>query len=468
MKTVAQNAAWLAIPVAVLVALQAFGLDGQPEKSLEEQTMRVQDLKVTSMLPAYIASLFLGSFRALAVDAAWIELSRAEREKRIYRKREILEFIKFLQPRNEEVHVLLSWNVLFNISATVATSERWNWEKLGLKQWTDALRILPGSLYVRYQFAIDLEKKSMGGIGRLNNVFIERFMGDPDVQEWVGGRPEQPLSPFECAIRNLADAKRMLLTYPNHQLTAPMGLNCTDYFADNLARNEFFYQAILLKQRRDFTGAQEWLSRAAVFTRKIITEYDQRPGSILYLYEKFFLRAHDAILVEQSGTERQILDTYTQVLKEHANLDERLLYTVASDIKRKMSRDLLEMNDRDIDATPIFPGRELKANIWPADDVDVYTFEEDRPAKGSLFPEHAKTLQIDNTGPVPLSVEVEWVMIDAHQHLGNVIVPPKQKKGIVIQVNNPGAYYIRIRSGDPNAAEGLDRTYSVRLFGPGR
>ncbi|MBI3858403.1 MAG: hypothetical protein HY293_22190, partial [Planctomycetes bacterium] len=95
-----QRCALLGIILVLLVVVQHFGLEREPETLTEAPMKRVAGLPASEVLPTYVASLFFGAFRALAVDILWIQLRKVKEEKRWYEMKEVMEFISYVQPRN--------------------------------------------------------------------------------------------------------------------------------------------------------------------------------------------------------------------------------------------------------------------------------------------------------------------------------------------------------------------------------
>lgn len=485
--------AWLLVPVLLLVALQAFFLDKTPERIEEARVTRMEELKASTMLPAYIASLFLGSFRAIAVDAAWLELERAEKEKRFYRKKEILQFIKFLQPRNEEVHMLLAWNMLFNMPAVVSVRDRWRWEKEGLDIYREAMETLPGSPFVHYQAGLDFWKKATPTVGGFEPRFIRMFMEDSDVQAWFSRDRRARRTPFECSIDVLHRAKTLLQDFPDRAYRSQGGLMCTDYFSDNIARNNFLYQAFYFRDRgvekrraaekeTDALRAQElrhqasqlfdqadaWLARGEEFCGAMIREYrfTNQPKNIVSMFRALLADLRRAIRVELTGSPRDILDTYMPILRKHGTLDERYIYSAALQAKVALSGDVHELNDSEVDSEPIPKGEWMASNLWPSDDVDYFRYW--IVEKSDPFVPHEAYLIIRNPGALPLSLDIQWDYKGIRRTLSTGLAVREKMADdetvtYKIPLHHPGAYIFIFRSALPDAPETLDSSYAFRL-----
>ena len=58
----------VALLIGALFLLQGQVLEKSPEQRLERASQNLGELKASTLLPTYIGSLFLGSFRAVAID----------------------------------------------------------------------------------------------------------------------------------------------------------------------------------------------------------------------------------------------------------------------------------------------------------------------------------------------------------------------------------------------------------------
>src|SRR5262245_9475922 len=106
----------LAALVGALALVQHAGLNRQPETITEDKYRNLADVPAGDMVPTYVASLFFGAFRAVAIDVLWIQLKRVREEKRWYEEREIFKFISYFQARNPEVWSYLAWDAAYNVS----------------------------------------------------------------------------------------------------------------------------------------------------------------------------------------------------------------------------------------------------------------------------------------------------------------------------------------------------------------
>lgn len=353
----------------LLAGYQGFVLDRQPEKVLEDRISRLSELPASSLLPSYISYLFLGSFRAVAIDTLWIQLRQAEEDKRHYRVKEILELLAVLQPRNEEVWSLLGWHLMFNVPATVARERRWQWEKEGLKIFHKGHRNNPASPFLKFDLAFKLWKRAVPYEPHFNTDFIGSVESDAEIQQLMldGRKADRPLSPFELAILWMERAIKDLPEDRSH--TTQMGMNIHRDYCNNFLRDFMVAQAMLLKSRGDFDGAKAWLQKALDHTNTRLPN-----EGINKKYRELFQHWRDALDLERSpDTALECLERYDELLRTYGTLDNRFIHQAAGAIKRNLSGDPLEYNDRELDAVPVTDGRDNRCVIHPKGDVDWYS-----------------------------------------------------------------------------------------------
>jgi hypothetical protein len=371
--------------VAALVLLQALVLDRTEEKREEDAASRIDALPPGDLLATYISSLFLGSFRAIVVDMIWIELRQADAEKRVYRQKELLEWLAILQPRNEEVRQLLSWDIAFNIAETVNPRDRWQWEKTGILSILKGCSDLPHSIYLKWEVAqTHLYKKSFPIDGEFNHRFIEHLTNDRELQDLLQEKPGQPAqSPFELAIRWMTLARDQLRREHGSRTRTQVGRILDVYWADGLIRDFTYLEAMLRRGRGDYDGARMWLRKAEGLTLAMIR--DHFPDSLHRVTAaKSARRLRRLTPILPEATLRRALESRLRRLEWvelepwvrwlHVRGDQRVLYVKASEIKRELSGDPFEINDREFDVThlAIDPNAPVTANIFPPGDRDLY------------------------------------------------------------------------------------------------
>lgn len=444
----------------VLAGYQGFVLDRQPERLEEERISRLSELPAGSLLPSYISYLFLGSFRAVAIDTLWIQLRDAEEEKRYYRVKEILELIAVLQPRNEEVWSLLGWHLMFNVPATVARERRWQWEKEGIRIYYKGHRNNPASPYMKFEIAFKLWKRALPVEPDFYNDFIRNVETDPEVQQMMldGRKSERPLSPFELAILWMERAIQDLPEGRAH--TTQMGMNLHRDYCNNFLRDFMVAQAMLCKSRGDLDGAKAWLQKALDHTNARLPD-----EGINRKYRELFRHWREALDLERSPeTERQCLERYHELLRTYGSLDNRFIYKAAGAIKRRLGGDALEYNDRELDAVPVMDGRDHRCTIFPDGDIDwffLYLPEQEHArvsggqATVSFLFEGDPAVRLQFFLPDHLSGEG----LRAIHPYGQEISP----KPFAVTVEPGRAYYIKIWSA---AQDGAPKQYRLKCDAP--
>lgn len=399
---------------AGLVLLQSLILDRTEEKRQEDAAARIDALPPGDMLATYISSLFLGSFRAIVVDTIWIELRKADIEKRVYRQKELLEWLTILQPRNEEVRQLLAWDIAFNIAETVNPQDRWQWEKAGILTILKGCSDLPHSVYLKWELAQTLlYKKSFPIDGELNHRFIEQLMQDRELQDLLQqdrGGPAQ--SPFELAMRWMKLASDQLRAEHGMRARTQVGRILDVYWAEGFIRDFAYLEAMLRRSRGDYSGARAWIRRAEDLTLAMIRDHfpealarmaavqsarrlrpvlspllptthlkhtleahfrtmewrDFEPlvrwlhrqgdfegrwelgAPILPIHLSFYRRLHDVLELEK-GDPLECLRAFEPLLLSTGNIDQRFIFKKVTELKSALSGDLFEFNDRELDIT---------------------------------------------------------------------------------------------------------------------
>lgn len=94
--------------------------------------------KITGLPPDLALLGKLGTFRALAIDWAFIRADRLKEEGKYYEAYELHDTICKLAPRFPKVWVHAAWNMAYNISVAQYTPEaRWQWVSNGIKVLRD-------------------------------------------------------------------------------------------------------------------------------------------------------------------------------------------------------------------------------------------------------------------------------------------------------------------------------------------
>ena len=87
----------------------------------------------------------LGGFRSLAAEAVWFRADLLQEEGRYVELAQLASTLTFLEPHTPEIWGHAAWNLAYNISVMMPTSEdRWRWVYAGLKLLRDdGLRLNP-------------------------------------------------------------------------------------------------------------------------------------------------------------------------------------------------------------------------------------------------------------------------------------------------------------------------------------
>ncbi len=87
----------------------------------------------------------LGGFRSLAAEAVWFRADLMQEEGRYVELAQLASTLTFLEPHTPEIWGYAAWNLAYNISVMMPTSEdRWRWVYAGLRLLRDdGLRLNP-------------------------------------------------------------------------------------------------------------------------------------------------------------------------------------------------------------------------------------------------------------------------------------------------------------------------------------
>lgn len=223
--------------LAASFLLQSRVLEKTEVQRLERASQNLGELRASALLPTYIGSLFLGSFRAVAIDILWIQMNRmGEQEHRYFERVEIMDLITKLQPRNPEAWAYMGWDSAYNIANQFRTEEDEaefrrllasggpkaddrarleklrdrirekdgqyrKWVSLGLLKLAEGTRHLPDDPYLKSEVGQALWTKAAWSRGILEEQFLRAVEADGELQEILGGgRPEgRPRTAFELA-----------------------------------------------------------------------------------------------------------------------------------------------------------------------------------------------------------------------------------------------------------------------------
>ncbi|MCH7812790.1 MAG: hypothetical protein IID40_02095 [Planctomycetes bacterium] len=103
-----------------------------------ERQMVIDPDDVKGLPPLETLLAKTGTFRALAIDIAFIRLERLKEEGKLYELMQLASWICRLAPRFASVWQYHAWNQAYNISVTCYTpEERWHWVNNGIKLLRD-------------------------------------------------------------------------------------------------------------------------------------------------------------------------------------------------------------------------------------------------------------------------------------------------------------------------------------------
>lgn len=220
--------------------LQTRVMEKTEVQRLERESLNLGELR-PSLLPTYVGALFLGSFRAVAVDILWIQMARMrEQEHRYFETIELMELITKFQPRNPEAWSYMAWDAGGNIASQFRTGELEQtvralqrqieaggprteelkarkkkleekikrdhqsyrtWVKRGLLMLEEACRHMPDDPYLRYEIGATLWTKSAWTAGVLDRQFMSAVEDDDDLQRILGqGLDPRRRTTFELAV----------------------------------------------------------------------------------------------------------------------------------------------------------------------------------------------------------------------------------------------------------------------------
>lgn len=143
------------ILIAVLAAVGIFG---------ELWLMRHRPGKTPAAAEGLIAAL--GGFRSLAAEAVWFRADLLQEEGRYVELAQLASTLTFLEPHTPELWGYAAWNLAYNISVMMPTSEdRWRWVYAGLKLLRDdGLRLNPNDPDICRELAWLFQNKIGGKI----------------------------------------------------------------------------------------------------------------------------------------------------------------------------------------------------------------------------------------------------------------------------------------------------------------
>ncbi len=477
---IAATSVLFAATLTGMVLLRECALDPSGEQQREKIHTQLADLPAKDMVPAYIGSLFLGSFRALAIDVFWIRLKEAQEARRLYQAREIMEMISKLQPHNEEVWSMLAWDSAYNIANSeqqISRDRAWKWIRYGILKLREGGRVNPRSPYLSFELARMLQHKPSWRTGELDMDFLSRIEGDDEIQAGLqlSGR-DGTKTAFELSLLWFEETIRRLDLHPESQnfiFRTQMGLYLHKEMMEGYIRDTMYLQAIHRWREAREAGpdspawgeAREWLDRAGKQAEKISREFTfgSVSGELATFYRDLgmvFGASHAFHRNRNADTLRVYVSEMEKLLIRFGPIDGGFVRNVLSEARRNLSReeygrfrgaflDRNEFNDTHPFATPLEPGHPLHGNLLPLHDVDSFSIRVPAPGR--------PILRVTRIGGTDLEIRIS---------LGNA--PPLLARTIrdaapveiPFEASTPGFYHVDIR---PAAAHTSDTRYRIEV-----
>ena len=489
---------WIALAVilSLLVAVQHWGLERQPETVAEAPMKKLKGLPASSALPTYVASLFFGAFRAVAVDILWIQLRKVEEEKRWYERREIIQLISYVQPRNPEVWSHLGWHSAYNVANGFTDPEKsWEWIKFGLLWLRRGIQTLPNEPYLKDQLAYTLWHKAAWRDGELDLQLLKRIEEDPELQAKLppdGTKVDRPFGAFEIAVMWLERARIELLDQ-DIKLTQ-MGLYLYPDTMDGFARMCMIMQGMYEWRRGRREEAKDWFRRAQKHVEEMIARTPDAPRNngvekryrnnlspVFREWVQMYKSYPDLVDLEQKARsgkpedELALLVKLQGVLVKHGPIDEYWLWNrynstaMANRLKQKLTKDTQECNDSLDLGTDLRPGDRAVANLAPeGHDVDCYWMvfaAPDGMQPPPARPPRPATLKLTFHRPASARLDLKVTVYNAsRQPVKEEVLDPKAlatPEGMTIPFPAPdyGRYFLKVEPANPSGPWPPDTRY---------
>jgi hypothetical protein len=456
--------------VAALVATQV-ALDREPEKKEEDRYTRLENVSASDMLPTYIASLFFGAFRAVAVDVLWIQLKRVEDEKRWYEARNILTLIAYFQPRNPEVWSHLGWHAAYNVANGFTDKEEsWKWVRFGLEWLKRGNDMLPDSPQLKFELGYTLLHKPSWETGKLDMALLERVEKDLGLQQALQGKTviARPLSAFELAIPWFERSRDEIFARPGGNVLTHVGLYLYASTMDGYIRRCLYLEGMYEWQQHRWDPAKEWFARAqGHVTEMSHKKYVEAISGITELQEKFYARLPEIVDLDraaQSGKredEMALLAKLQPLTLEYWTIDEGFFWhprnpnVLLNRLKQKLARgkDLQECNDSFQTAWHLVPGELILANIEPEGlDVDYYELDLPNPAKDAppgSKPPRPITVNLLLSRPAGATLDLKASIYDSPAGKPLQVAEVRGRTSVKFMATSYGTYFIKVEALGP-------------------
>jgi hypothetical protein len=482
-----KTGAVLAVLLAALAGVQHFGLEAQPEVQAENKLKNLPEVPAGDMLPTYVASLFFGAFRAVAIDVLWIQLKRAEDERRWYERREILKMISYVQPRNPEVWSHLGWDSAYNVANGFTQPEKqWDWTRFGLTWLRQGVRMLPRDAHLKFELAYTLLHKPSWRESVIDVAVLRRIEADAALQRELlpddlpqDGRTR---GAFELARLWLERAKEDIRRLGAKAHRTQLGLNLYRSTMDGYIRRSYYLEAVLAWQEGDTARAVDRLHAAEAHVRRMLEEkYPEQGLSTLFKDWAEFYRALPRVVelhakaraTKTPEDERAALKAVQEiVVASDFLLDEGFLWSrshpgaLLNAMKRRLTGGLDEgeCNDGVRLGWDLRAGTPVQATIAPAGlDVDWYWMRAEAPERGSdgAAPPPGFRLEIQFGRPDGAAQDLKATVLDFFQRVVTT-AEVRGKAELKVPLEKYGVYYLKVEPLDPAAPAPGDARYTLR------
>jgi len=466
--------------MTALILLQNLALEKSPEQVREKSRTQLSDLPAKDMVPTYISTLFLGSFRALAIDVFWIQLKEAQDERRWYQAREIMEMISKLQPHNEEVWSMLAWDSAYNIANSeeqISYERAWKWIRYGLLKLREGIRVNPRSPYLTFELARILQHKPSWKSGSLDDNFLSHVLQDEELQKELAlSKGEEKKSAFELSLLWFEETIRRLTIHREEEsvfFRTQMGLYLHQDTMEGFLRDTKYLQAVYCwrKARREGAASPFW-KKADLWIQRAQTQSEEMSGKFVASsvseeqaafyaeVRQVFQKSHAFHQSRTGETLKPYVRALEKVMIQFGPIDGGFLQNALSEVRQTLSLeeygprrgnfiDRNEFNDSHPFASSLEEEVPLYGNLLPQGDVDSFFLL--IPAPG------VPILHLTRIGQTNL--EITLSLGNGVPFLKREITEEKEVR-IPLQIQVPGRYHIDIRAIGPKTS---DSRYRIEI-----
>jgi hypothetical protein len=185
------------------------------------------------------ATVAMGAFRGLVVDILWMRAEKLKEQGQFFDAKQLAEWITTLQPRFASVWDFHAWNMAYNISVAIPSTqpeERWRWVRNGYELLRDeGIPLNPKSIllyraigfifqhkiggvsdeahkYYKLQLALDMERL----LGPADNEYFKALVAAPsDLEEELESDPDvrSLVEALQSADKAFADRDKFVRSY---------------------------------------------------------------------------------------------------------------------------------------------------------------------------------------------------------------------------------------------------------------